>query len=777
MQTFTLSQKVRYSCISWRNIILLLTLLAGISASHSVMGQAAYISENITISSSLTGATPTLRTYTGGGTSNPKFDKAVLGGGSFDQATGSLKITAASSRIGVFDSTAVVASAVFYRVFLTNASATALPPFSQLQLNLTSASNSTSTVTYGVTNTSIDLLNQPAVLGGGNYTVEIIYQSAYVVTSNDSTGTHTYSSNIVDPGNANGIGFRATFSVKPPPITPTGGVTTWQGSIDADWTKAGNWTNGVPTSTSDAVVQEKTAGSSIVYPILDQPGYRYAVRNLTLQGDLSSTKALLTVQSAVMRVYGNIRQDAGGLVGTLTGNTGVQDSTRNATLILAGANQIISGALVMTDIIVAGSGTKSVLGTLFPNNTLSFQPSNPSNGVVVQTAVERTVNNVTSIIFSTTGGASVDLRTTGSINAAAGKSETIRSYVRGILLSNRLLQSGVNQTFGNIGLELLPNHNSQTNVNIRRVTGDPLIGPTSSGRVQANAIKRQYEITKDDDSRDNRYSNSASDVIFHYLPSADVQNNNNELNGIKHESYLTMFTTTNNGVPFTPVGGVVDSVRNQLVRLALPSLDNYAITLGDRTNPLPVVLVAFNATRVGSNAQLVWATASEKNNAGFEVQVSADGSYFRKLAFVSSKNGNATNTQNYSYLDTEANKAGVRYYRLRQVDTDGTEDFSPVRVVNFSGAADALATALSAYPNPYNASDAVKLTVQTTSVGAARLRISDLMGREVASQTFTTVSGITEVALDRAASLSAGSYIAQVTLPSGEVKTVRIQKQ
>jgi hypothetical protein len=71
----------------------------------------------------------------------------------------------------------------------------------------------------------------------------------------------------------------------------------------------------------------------------------------------------------------------------------------------------------------------------------------------------------------------------------------------------------------------------------------------------------------------------------------------------------------------------------------------------------------------------------------------------------------------------------------------------------------------------------VKLSVQTTSVGTARLRVSDLMGREVASQTFTTVNGVTEVALDKAATLSAGSYLAQVTLPSGEVKTVRIQKQ
>jgi hypothetical protein len=84
---------------------------------------------------------------------------------------------------------------------------------------------------------------------------------------------------------------------------------------------------------------------------------------------------------------------------------------------------------------------------------------------------------------------------------------------------------------------------------------------------------------------------------------------------------------------------------------------------------------------------------------------------------------------------------------------------------------------LSAYPNPYNGNDAVKLSLASTSVGTARLRVSDLLGREVASQTFTTVNGATEVIIDQAAKLSMGTYMAQVTLPSGEVKTIRIQKR
>jgi hypothetical protein len=178
--------------------------------------------------------------------------------------------------------------------------------------------------------------------------------------------------------------------------------------------------------------------------------------------------------------------------------------------------------------------------------------------------------------------------------------------------------------------------------------------------------------------------------------------------------------------------------------------------------------------RSGNNALGTWATASEMSNSGFKVQVLPDGVNFRKLAFVTSQAINSNATLNYSYLDEEKGKVGTRYYCLRQLDQDGSSDFSPVRAIAFSGGSQMVA--FSAHPNPYNANDAVKLSLGTSSVGTASLRVSDLMGRVVANQTFTTVNGTTEVALDQAAKLSAGTYLVQLVLASGETKTVRIQK-
>ncbi|RZK54225.1 MAG: T9SS type A sorting domain-containing protein, partial [Hymenobacter sp.] len=113
------------------------------------------------------------------------------------------------------------------------------------------------------------------------------------------------------------------------------------------------------------------------------------------------------------------------------------------------------------------------------------------------------------------------------------------------------------------------------------------------------------------------------------------------------------------------------------------------------TAPLPVELVAFAAQRQGETARLTWATASEKNSAWFEVQASADGASFRTIGQVAAA-GSSLTRHDYAYLDANLPGYGAPqvYYRLRQVDLDGTSAYSPVRVVAAEGAG------LAVYPNP-----------------------------------------------------------------------------
>ena len=98
--------------------------------------------------------------------------------------------------------------------------------------------------------------------------------------------------------------------------------------------------------------------------------------------------------------------------------------------------------------------------------------------------------------------------------------------------------------------------------------------------------------------------------------------------------------------------------------------------------PLSVQLTAFTAEAQGPAAvQLRWTTASEENNREFEVQRSSDGLQFGVLGRLAG-HGSTAAAHNYRYTDEQVPaEAPVLYYRLRQVDTDGTATFSPVRTV------------------------------------------------------------------------------------------------
>ena len=137
--------------------------------------------------------------------------------------------------------------------------------------------------------------------------------------------------------------------------------------------------------------------------------------------------------------------------------------------------------------------------------------------------------------------------------------------------------------------------------------------------------------------------------------------------------------------------------------------------------PLPVELTHFEATTKGKNVSLTWATASERNNDRFEVQRSATGEAFQPVGTVKGQ-GNSTSPHAYAFLDAQP-LAGVSYYRLRQVDLDGTESFSPVRAVRAAGALAALV-----FPNP----SAGSVTLPA-GVGPVRYRVLNTTGQRVLS--------------------------------------------
>ncbi|MCU0432714.1 MAG: hypothetical protein MUC87_04605 [Bacteroidia bacterium] len=94
---------------------------------------------------------------------------------------------------------------------------------------------------------------------------------------------------------------------------------------------------------------------------------------------------------------------------------------------------------------------------------------------------------------------------------------------------------------------------------------------------------------------------------------------------------------------------------------------------------LPVEFTSFTADLYQNRPLLRWETASETNNARFEIERSADGEIFARIGTVAGA-GTTSQPQQYSYFDAAAPE-GIVYYRLKQVDFNGDYEYSIIRVV------------------------------------------------------------------------------------------------
>ncbi len=155
-------------------------------------------------------------------------------------------------------------------------------------------------------------------------------------------------------------------------------------------------------------------------------------------------------------------------------------------------------------------------------------------------------------------------------------------------------------------------------------------------------------------------------------------------------------------------------------------------------NPLPVQLAYFTATVVnGNSVRLDWRTISEINNYGFEVQRAMNvPTNFATLpgSFIPG-HGTTNEPQVYSYLDQNV-PYGRLYYRLKQIDLDGTIHHSQAISVDvLTGVAEATTPSSYVlkqnYPNPFNPTTTIEFSIAQD--GFVSLKVYSTLGEEVAT--------------------------------------------
>ncbi|MFA5834530.1 MAG: T9SS type A sorting domain-containing protein [Bacteroidota bacterium] len=142
--------------------------------------------------------------------------------------------------------------------------------------------------------------------------------------------------------------------------------------------------------------------------------------------------------------------------------------------------------------------------------------------------------------------------------------------------------------------------------------------------------------------------------------------------------------------------------------------------------PLPVELMSFTAIAKDRGIELMWKTATEVNNAGFEIEKKVYGSW-KKIGFVE---GHGTINAPQSYCYNDADVKGTLSYRLKQIDRDGKYEYSNIveAIAGFTVADFGLAQN---YPNPFNPNTIISFAMKNAE--HVNVSVFNALGQTVAT--------------------------------------------
>lgn len=198
--------------------------------------------------------------------------------------------------------------------------------------------------------------------------------------------------------------------------------------------------------------------------------------------------------------------------------------------------------------------------------------------------------------------------------------------------------------------------------------------------------------------------------------------------------------------------------------------NKFSAASSNNNSTLPVKLLSFNGITKNSDVVLKWVTVSEINNKGFEVERSFDARTFKTIGFVKGA-GNSNATINYNLVDAGVfNKSTLVYYRLKQIDFDGTISYSQIIRINLNGESK---NSIAVFPNPFT--NEFNISFVSNVEGYIAYDILDIQGKVIVSKSDLVMQGSNTIVIDNCNNINNGIYFVRMNI-NGETQVMKLVK-
>jgi uncharacterized repeat protein (TIGR01451 family) len=183
---------------------------------------------------------------------------------------------------------------------------------------------------------------------------------------------------------------------------------------------------------------------------------------------------------------------------------------------------------------------------------------------------------------------------------------------------------------------------------------------------------------------------------------------------------------------------------------------------------LPLNNLKFKGSLNDNKSVLTWSMNGDESVANYEIEYSDNGTAFKKTGNVAGKGVNST-ANNYQFIDVDHTFSPVRYYRLKVYQKGGNFNYSGIIRLNASD------LSVEAMPNPFDRDLNVQIKLKTAE--QVRIRLVDLLGREVYSTTEQLSIGSHSISIRVPAGLTKGIYMLDVKAGNEQVYQKKLLKK